>query len=176
MEEVDDLGEQISNLSQDVVAQRQSLEEFQVVVMNSIEALRAQVEELHEGLEETKSDWELCKKAVANGVLNTNAAPSMRVEVPRQRRYGGKRDAQEIENFLWSMERYFEATNVQGDQEKVNIATRYREHCDRVPWRSHDCLVAGEACGDCVRDVHHQHMGVAEVWVEEAILSGKYGV
>ena len=56
MEEVDDLGERMSDLSQDVVAQRQSLEEFQVVVMNSIEALRAQVEELHEGLEETKSD------------------------------------------------------------------------------------------------------------------------
>lgn len=112
MEEVDDLGEQMGDLSQDVVAQRQSIEEFQVVVMNSIEALRAQVEELHEGLEETKSDWALCKKAVANGVLNTNVAPPMRVEVPRQRRYGGKRDAQEIENFLWSMERYFEATNV----------------------------------------------------------------
>lgn len=112
MDEVDDLREQMGDLSQDVVVQRQSLEEFQVMVMNSIEALRAQVEELHEGLEETKSDWALCKKAMVNGVLNTNAAPPMRVKVPRQMRYGGKLDAQEIENFLWSMERYFEATNV----------------------------------------------------------------
>ena len=51
MEDVDDLGEWMGDLSQDVVVQRQSLEEFQAVVMNSIEALRAQVEELHAGLE-----------------------------------------------------------------------------------------------------------------------------
>lgn len=93
MEEADDVGEQMGNLSQDVVAQCQSLEEFQVVVMNSIEALRAQVEELHAGLKETKMDLALCKKAVPSRVFNTNAAPPMRVEVPRQRRYGGKRDA-----------------------------------------------------------------------------------
>ena len=100
MEEVDDLSERMGNLSHDVVAQRGSLEEFQSVVMNSIEALRAQVEEFHAGLEETKTDWALCKKAVASRVLNTNAARPMRVEVPRPRRYEGKRDAQEIENFL----------------------------------------------------------------------------
>ena len=144
MEEVDDLGERMGDLSQDVVAQRQSLEEFQAVVMNSIEALRAQVEELHAGLEETKMDWVLCKKAVASGVLNTNAAPPMRVEVPRPRRYGGRRDAQEIENFLWSMERYFEATNIQGEQEKVNIATGYLEDHATAWWqRKHAEIVRG---------------------------------
>ena len=41
MEEANDIGEQMGDLSQDVVAQCQSLEEFQVVVMNSIEVLRA---------------------------------------------------------------------------------------------------------------------------------------
>ena len=84
--------------------------------MNSIEALRDRVEELHASLEETKSDWALCKKVVTNGVLNTNAAPLIRVKVLRPRRYGSKQDAQEIENFLWSMERYFEATNIQSKQ------------------------------------------------------------
>ena len=66
-------------------------------------------------VEETKTDWVLCKRAVASGVLNTNAAPQMRVEVLRPKRYRSKRDAQEIENFLWSVERYFEATNIQGE-------------------------------------------------------------
>ncbi|KAL9422459.1 hypothetical protein AB3S75_034683 [Citrus x aurantiifolia] len=41
MDEVDDLGGQIGDLSQDVMAQRQSLEEFQAMVMNSIKVLRA---------------------------------------------------------------------------------------------------------------------------------------
>ena len=154
MEEMDDLGERMGDLSHNVVAQRGSLEEFQAVVFNSIEVLRAQVEELHAGLEETKMDWALCKKAVANGVFNTNAAPPMRVEVPRPKRYRGKRDAQEIENFLWSMERYFEATNIQGEQEKVNIATGYLEDHATTWWqwklaeivRAQEAILSGE-CG-----------------------------
>ena len=40
MKEVDDLGERMGNLSHDVVEQRRNLEEFQAVVMNSIEVLR----------------------------------------------------------------------------------------------------------------------------------------
>ena len=77
-------------------------------------------------------------------MLNTNAAPPMRVEVPRPRRYGGKRDAQEIENFLWSMERYFEATNIQGEQEKVNIVTGYFEEHATVWWQwKHAEIVRG---------------------------------
>ncbi|KAJ0075664.1 hypothetical protein Patl1_33542 [Pistacia atlantica] len=57
----------------------------------------------------------------------TNAAPPTRVEVLRPRKYRGKRDAQELENFLWYMEMYFEATSVQSEQERVNIATEYLE-------------------------------------------------
>lgn len=63
------------------------------MVINSIEAPKAQVEELHVDLEETKNNWVLCKKTVASGVLNTNVAPLMRVDVLRPRRYGIKRDA-----------------------------------------------------------------------------------
>ena len=65
--------------------------------MNSIETLRAQVKELHAGLKETKTDWALCKKTVAGGVLNTNVAPPMRIKT---KEVWSKRDAQEIENFL----------------------------------------------------------------------------
>lgn len=115
MKEVGDLGGWMGDLSHDIVVQRQSLEEFQTVVMNSIEVLKAQVEEFHTGLEKTKSVWALCKKTVASGVLNINATTLIKVEVLIPRRYRGKWDAQEIEKFLWSVERYFEATNVQGE-------------------------------------------------------------
>lgn len=70
-----------------------------------------------------------------SGVLTTNVALLMRVEGSRPRRYRGKQDAQEIENFLWSMERYFEATNVQGEQENVNIATRFLEDYATTWWQ-----------------------------------------
>lgn len=91
IEKVDNLEGHKGDLSQVMMVQHQSLEEFQVAVMNSIEALRAQVEELNMSLEETKSDWALCKKAVASGVLTTNVAHSMRVKVSRLMRYRGKR-------------------------------------------------------------------------------------
>lgn len=45
MKEVGHLGGWMGDLSHDIVVQRQSLEEFQTVVMNSIEVLKAQVEE-----------------------------------------------------------------------------------------------------------------------------------
>ena len=93
MEELGDLREPTDDLSQDVVAQPQSLEEFQAIVINSVEALKAQVEELHVGLEETKNNLVLCKKTVASGVLNTNVVPLMRVNVLRPRGHRTKRDA-----------------------------------------------------------------------------------
>lgn len=99
MKEVGDLGGWMGDLSQDVVAQRQSLEEFQIVVMNSIKSLKTQVEEFHTGFEKTKSIWAPCKKTVASGVLNINATPPIKVEVLIPMRYVGKWDVQEIENF-----------------------------------------------------------------------------
>ena len=37
----------------------------------------------------------------------THKAP--RVEVPKPHMFNGKKDAKELDNFLWHMERYFEA-------------------------------------------------------------------
>lgn len=81
----------MSDLSQDVTTLRQNLDEIQAMVLSSIEALRDQMEELYKGLKKTKTDWALCKNVVHNRVLTNNSAPPMIVEVPRPRRYGGKR-------------------------------------------------------------------------------------
>ncbi|KAJ0099732.1 hypothetical protein Patl1_19989 [Pistacia atlantica] len=143
MDDVEGMVETMGEFRQHVADKHQVFEEFQVVVLDSLRTLQAQVEELRSGLEESKGDWAFCKRAVANGVV-TNAAPPARVEVPRPRKYGGKRDAQELENFLWSMERYFEATNVQSEQERVNIATGYLEDHAIAWWqRKHAEIMQG---------------------------------
>lgn len=59
-------------------------------MINSIEALKAYMGELYLGLEETKSDWALRKKAVTSGVLTPIAIPPLRVEVSRPMGYEGK--------------------------------------------------------------------------------------
>ena len=58
--------------------------------MNSIEGLRAQVEELYRGHKKIKNNRALCKKAVASEVLTTNAIPLIKIEVPETNEVRGQ--------------------------------------------------------------------------------------
>ena len=55
--------------------------------------------------------------------MATHEAP--RVEVPKPHTFSGKRDAKELDNFLWHMERYFEAITLTDEATKVRTATLY---------------------------------------------------
>ncbi|RVW28784.1 hypothetical protein CK203_089258 [Vitis vinifera] len=48
-----------------------------------------------------------------------------RVEVPKPHTFNGKRDAKEFDNFLWHMERYFEAIALADEATKVRTTTLY---------------------------------------------------
>ena len=48
-----------------------------------------------------------------------------RVEVPKSHMFSGKRDAKELDNFLWHMERYFKAIALTDEATKVCTATLY---------------------------------------------------
>ena len=45
------------------------------------------------------------------------------MEVPKPQRFSGKRNAKELDNFLWHMERYFEAIALIDEVTKVRTAT-----------------------------------------------------
>ena len=53
----------------------------------------------------------------------TTDEPS-RVEVPKPRGFSGKQ-AKELDNFLWHIERYFEAIALTNEVTKVRIVTLY---------------------------------------------------
>ena len=55
--------------------------------------------------------------------MATHEAP--RVEVPKPHSFNGKRDAKELDNFLWHMERYFEAIALMDEATKVRTVTFY---------------------------------------------------
>ncbi|RVX07513.1 hypothetical protein CK203_025214 [Vitis vinifera] len=57
--------------------------------------------------QEIRQELAIYKTAVSARVMATHEAP--RVEVPKPHTFSGKRDAKELDNFLWHMERYFEA-------------------------------------------------------------------
>ena len=63
------------------------------------------------------------KVAVWAWVMATQEA--FRVEVPKPQGFSGKRDAKELDNFLWHMERYFEAIALTDEAVKVRTATLY---------------------------------------------------
>ena len=47
------------------------------------------------------------------------------MEVPKPQGFSGKWDAKELDNFLWHMERYFEAIVLTNETTKVRTTTLY---------------------------------------------------
>ena len=57
------------------------------------------------------------------------------MEVPKPHMFSGKRDAKELDNFLWHMERYFEAIALMDEATKVRTATLYLTDNATLWWR-----------------------------------------
>ena len=73
------------------------------------------------------------KTAISTRVMATHEAP--RVEVPKPHTFSGKRDAKELDNFLWHMERYFEAIALTDEATNVRTATLYLTDNATLWWR-----------------------------------------
>ncbi|KAL6326229.1 hypothetical protein AAG906_001624 [Vitis piasezkii] len=56
------------------------------------------------------------------------------VEVPKPQGFSGKRDAKELDNFLWHMERYFEAITLIDEATKVRTTTLYLTDTATLWW------------------------------------------
>ena len=61
--------------------------------------------------------------------------PTPRVDVPKPKEFSVKRDAKELNNYMWHMERYFEALDFQDKKQKVNTATLYLTNLAATWWR-----------------------------------------
>ncbi|GKV04959.1 hypothetical protein SLEP1_g17036 [Rubroshorea leprosula] len=98
--------------------------------------IAAEASALKAELNEVKGDLALCKAAMAAGVAVGGAASvGPKLKVPEPPKYGGKRDAKELDNFLWMVERYFDAMNVGDEAAKIHMATMYFEHDATLWWR-----------------------------------------
>ncbi|KAK3036594.1 hypothetical protein RJ639_031211 [Escallonia herrerae] len=60
--------------------------------------LQEQLDVVKVSVKETGQEMAMCKKAITGGAVVT---PSPRVDVPKPKEFGGKRDAKELDNFLW---------------------------------------------------------------------------
>ncbi|RVW81588.1 hypothetical protein CK203_049484 [Vitis vinifera] len=128
-----DMREQIQDLCEGVLGsqvQPVSHEEFmsfQDKVMSMFTSVESRVEALAVHMEardqEIRQELAIYKTVVSAQVMATHVAP--RVEVPKPHTFSGKRDAKELDNFLWHMERYFEAIALTDEATKVCTATLY---------------------------------------------------
>ncbi|XP_039163085.1 uncharacterized protein LOC120290759 [Eucalyptus grandis] len=58
-----------------------------------------------------------------------------RVDTPKPKEFRGSRVAKDVDNFLWYMERYFQAMRINDDQTRVNTASMYLADSALLWWR-----------------------------------------
>ena len=122
---VEDLKEQIQVLLEGMQGSPVpvvSHEEF-LKVIDMLSSLELRVEVLTKHEEELRQEVAIYKMALSARVMATHEAP--RVEVPKPHSFSGNRDAKELDNYLWHMERYFEAIGHNDEATKVRTATLY---------------------------------------------------
>ncbi|XP_043700305.1 uncharacterized protein LOC122651025 [Telopea speciosissima] len=84
-------------------------------------------------IDEVQADWAMCRKAAVGGTTTSREVP--RVEVPKPKPFDGKRDAREVDNFVWHMERYFEVMALEDEATKVRTTTLYLTDTATLWWR-----------------------------------------
>ena len=107
-------------------------EEF-MKVLDMLTSLESRVEVLTKHEEELRKEGAIYKTTLSARVMATHEA--LRVEVPKPHTLTGKRDAKEPDNYLWHVERYFEATTLTDEDTKVHTATFYLADNATLWWR-----------------------------------------
>ena len=120
--QIQDLQEGMQSSSVHTVSHEEFMT-FQDKVLSMLASLESRVEVLTKHEEEMRQELAIYKTALSARVMATHEAP--RVEVPKPHTFSGQRDANELDNFLWHMERYFEAISLTNEATKVRTATLY---------------------------------------------------
>ncbi|KAJ9686135.1 hypothetical protein PVL29_015160 [Vitis rotundifolia] len=140
---LEDLREQIQDLregmlsSQVQLVSHEEFRSFQDKVMSMFASVESRMEALAARMEardqEIRQELAIYKAAVSAQVMATQEAS--RVEVPKPQGFSGKRDAKELDNFLWHMERYFEVIALIDEAAKVRTVTLYLTDTATLWWR-----------------------------------------
>ncbi|KAK3009869.1 hypothetical protein RJ639_011883 [Escallonia herrerae] len=116
-------------------------DELRTRFMELFANLQEQLDVVKVGVEETRQETAMCKRAIAGGAVVTH---SPRVDEPKPKEFGGKRDAKELDNFIWHMEHYFEGANFTDEKAKVRTATLYLTDTATLWWhRKHNDIEKG---------------------------------
>ena len=102
-------------------------------VLNMHASLESRVEVLAKHKEEIRKEVPIYKTTLSAQVMATHEAP--RVEVPKPHTCSRKQDSKELDNYLWHMERYFEAITLTDEATEVRTTTLYLTDNAILWWR-----------------------------------------
>ncbi|KAL4368415.1 hypothetical protein GQ457_05G001620 [Hibiscus cannabinus] len=97
------------------------------------DSLQKEVHNTQAQLEALQADVALCKRAMVAGP--STIVETRRVEVPRPRTFGGSRNAQEVDNFLYGLDQYLGAVGIVEDASKIQTASLYLTDTAMLWWR-----------------------------------------
>ncbi|KAL6315224.1 hypothetical protein AAG906_037456 [Vitis piasezkii] len=100
---------------------REGLDLIEQGMEKGLEDLREQIQDRREGVLVVRQELSIYKAIVSTWV-------------PKPQGLSGKRDAKELDNFLWHMERYFEAIALTDEATKVRTATLYLTDTTSLWW------------------------------------------
>ncbi|KAL4325712.1 hypothetical protein GQ457_11G032710 [Hibiscus cannabinus] len=86
-------------------------------------------------VKELKNELRIYKAALTSGLLPEVAAPKPKVDAPRPSKFSGSRKAQDIDNFIWGLEHYFQVSGIEEDKTKVCTASNYLTDVALLWWR-----------------------------------------
>ncbi|KAI3462632.1 hypothetical protein Pfo_019295 [Paulownia fortunei] len=144
LEQLDSLKENVQACLDADTLRDDRLTRLEAKVMDALQAMQISIEILRE-------DLAVCKKTATTVGASTSVV-SPRVDYPKPNGFDGRRDAKEVENFLWHMERYFEGLNLTDEASRVRTATLYL--IDTVPVGS----ILGKTSRRSLSDISTQKM------------------
>lgn len=128
---IDEVKGSHEELREDHDALKGDLKVLEDKVMNAIQVMQTQVNKLGADLERVMRATS--REASPPSVGTMAMAP--RTDLPKPREFDGKRDAKELEDFIWRMERYFEGANIVDEAQKVRTSTLYLTDTAALWWR-----------------------------------------
>ena len=137
-----DLKEQMQDLREGMLVSQVQLVSHEEVlffhkkVLSMLASMESRMEALATRIEswnqQVKQELAIYKAAVSTQAMATQEAS--RVKVLKPQGFSGKRDAKELDNFLWRMEWYFKAIALTNEPTKVRTTTLYLTDTATLWW------------------------------------------
>ncbi|XP_054818995.1 uncharacterized protein LOC129318287 [Prosopis cineraria] len=126
LKELDEVKSSVDTLQNSEDQREDAVRSLETKVMDAITTMQQQLNTLKTSLEERG------RSPLLDG---NSGVREVKLDLPKPKEFKGVRDAKEVENFLWQMERYADTLGMIDDQTKVRIAAYFLTDNAMLWWR-----------------------------------------